>query len=95
MPATRRALLLLPQRSSHAIHHHRVSKHRNERFRPAWAVVRIDDYLHLEIAPEERVYVNEVWLTEAEAASEAARLNALAVDKGSRYVVHYTRLARE
>jgi hypothetical protein len=73
-----------------------VSKHRHERFRPAWAVVRIDDFLdHLELPPEDQVYVKEVWLTEEEAASEAARLNALVADKGSRYVVHYTRLARE
>jgi hypothetical protein len=73
-----------------------VSKHRHERFRPAWAVVRIEEYLtHLELPPEDQVYVKEVWLTQEEAASEAARLNALASDKGSRYVVHYTRLARE
>ena len=73
-----------------------MSKHRHERFRPAWAVVRIDDFLdHLELPPEDQVYVKEVWLTEEEAASEAARLNALVADKRSRYVVHYTRLARE
>jgi hypothetical protein len=72
-----------------------VSKHRHERFRPAWAVVRIDDYLDLDIAPEDKVYVKEIWLTEEEAAAEAARLNALSTDKSSRYVVHYTRLARE
>ena len=74
-----------------------MSKHRYERFRPAWAVVRIDDYLDLDIAPEEKVYVKEVWLAEEDAAAEAARLNALAADKGSRsrYVIHYTRVARE
>jgi hypothetical protein len=73
-----------------------VSKHRHERFRPAWAVVRIDDYLAgREIAPEDSVYIKEVWLTADEAAAEAARLNDLAADKGSRYVVQYTRLARE
>jgi len=72
-----------------------VSKHRHERFRPAWAVVRIDDYRDIDIAPEEKVYIKEVWLTRDEAAAEAARLNGLAENKGARYVVHYTRLARE
>jgi hypothetical protein len=65
-------------------------------FRPAWAVVRIDEYLAgLDIAPEDRVYIKAVWLTRDEAAAEAARLNDLAADKRSRYVVQYTRLARE
>ena len=73
-----------------------MSKHRHERFRPAWAVVRIDDYLaDLNIAPEDKVYVKEVWLTEDEAAAEAARLNDIVADKRSRDVVQYTRLARE
>lgn len=72
-----------------------MGKHRHERFRPAWAVVRIDDYLDLDLAAEEKVYVKEVWLTENEAEAETARLNALASNKSSRYVVQYTRLARD
>jgi hypothetical protein len=43
------------------------------------------------LPPEDKVYVTEVRLTKDDAEAEAARLNELAADKRSRYVVHYTR----
>jgi hypothetical protein len=73
-----------------------MSKHRHERFQPGWVVMRIDEYPSLpDLPPEEKVYVKEVWLTQQDAEQEADRLNALAADKNCRYVVRYTRLARE
>jgi hypothetical protein len=54
-----------------------VGKHRHERFREGFAVVRIDDYDLPERAKEELVTIKEIWLTAKQAEAEAARLNAL------------------
>jgi hypothetical protein len=69
-----------------------MSKHRHERFRPGFAVVRLDEH-HIAGTPrEELVYIKEVLLSEDAVVAEVARLNALNGDKGSLYFWQYTQV---
>jgi hypothetical protein len=73
-----------------------MGKHRQERFRDAYAVVRIDGF-HDPGAPDQFVVtVKEVWLSQEQADREVERLNALVRerhgDDSIRYFAQYTRL---
>ena len=77
-----------------------MAKHRHERFREAWAVVRIDDYDVPGSPKENDVYVKEVWLTREQAEREVDRLNELwrrdhPDSDRTKYFAEYTRLERE
>ena len=72
-----------------------MGKHRHERFRAAFAVIRIDDYDLSEIAKESLIKVTAVWLSADQAEAEVARLNELNSDKSARYFMQYTRLERD
>jgi hypothetical protein len=74
-----------------------MSKHRSERFREAWAVVRIDNYDVPGSPKEQDVTVKEVWRTQEQAEREVERLNALwrerhPEDDSARYSAQHTRL---
>lgn len=66
--------------------------------RPAFAVIRFDDFSSEPLSSsnvEDRVTVQRVWATEQQAESEAARLNALVQERGQtgvRYFMQYTRM---
>jgi hypothetical protein len=77
------------------VQHVVVSKHRHERFRPAYAVVRIDGYDIAGVPKESLITVKEVWLSPEQAESEVVRLNALNADKSAHYFMQYTRLQRD
>ena len=57
---------------------------------PAFAIVRIDDYL----TADDRFTITRVVWEEAFAESEVKRLNELNAGKGSRYVLQATRAER-
>ena len=71
-----------------------MAKHRNERFRPGFAVVRIDGYDVPGIPKEQLVTVKEVWSTQEQADAEVARLNALHADETIRYFTQYAKVER-
>jgi hypothetical protein len=72
-----------------------TGKHRNERFRPGYAVVRIDEYDIPGIPKDQLITVKEVWLSQEQADAEVARLNAVNADKSCRYLAYYARVERE
>jgi hypothetical protein len=57
-----------------------MGKHRHERFRDAYAVVRIDGFTTQAPQAESVVTVKEVWLSQEQADREVERLNALVAD---------------
>jgi hypothetical protein len=71
-----------------------MGKHRHERFRPAFPVVRIDGDDNPEIPRESLITVKEVWLSADRAEAEVARLKELNSDKRIRYFMQYTHLER-
>jgi hypothetical protein len=73
----------------------RVGKHRHERFRPGYAVVRIDEYDIPGIPEDGLITVKEAWSSKEQADAEVARLNAINADKSCRYFAFYTRAERE
>jgi hypothetical protein len=91
MSAVRRGPGRAPPRSVHLA----VSRQRHERFRHAYAVVRIDEYLGTEIPREDLITVKAVWLEREQAERDAARLNALSAAKGTHYFVQHTRVERD
>jgi hypothetical protein len=72
-----------------------VSKHRWERFRPTYALVRLDECDIPEIPRESLITVKEVWLSADRAEAEVARLNELSSDKSAHYFMQYTHLERD
>jgi hypothetical protein len=72
-----------------------VGRHRHERFRPGWAVVRIDEYDIAGIPKDQLVTVKEIWLSEEQADAEVARLNEINGDKSHRYFSYYVKVERE
>lgn len=60
--------------------------------RPAYAVVRCDDFHGPDVDALTRVAVVKVYMDQAVALSEAARLNELNSHKLVRYECHTTRL---
>src|SRR3954453_22530014 len=65
-----------------------TGKHRNERFRPGYAVVRIDEYDIPGIPKNQLITVKEVWLSREQADAEVAGLNAGNADKSYRYLTY-------
>jgi hypothetical protein len=72
-----------------------VGKHRHERFRPGWAVLRIDEYDIPGIPKDQLVTVKEVWLSEEQADAEVARLNEINGDKSTHYFSSEVTVERE
>jgi hypothetical protein len=72
-----------------------VGKHRHERFRPGYAVVRIDEYDIPGIPKDQLITVKEVWSSQEQADAEVARLNAINADKSCRYFTFYAKVERE
>jgi len=72
-----------------------TGKHRNERFRPGYAVVRIDEYDIPGIPKDQLITVKEVWLSQEQADAEVARLNAVNAEKSCRYLTYYAKVERE
>lgn len=72
-----------------------MGKHRNERFRPGYAVFRIDEYDIAGIPKEQLVTIKEVWSSQEQAEAEVARLNAIKADKGCRYFALQPKVERE
>jgi hypothetical protein len=72
-----------------------VGKHRHERFRPGYAVVRIDDYDIPDVPKDELITVKEVWSSQEQADAEVARLNAINADKSCRTSRSTAKVERE
>lgn len=64
----------------------------NARFPHAFIVLRIDDYLDASAEVENKISPVATYLDRVLADDEAARLNELEADKGSRFVVLISRL---
>lgn len=72
-----------------------TGKHRHERFRPGYAVVRIDEYDIPGIPKDHLVTVKEVWLSQEQADAEVERLNTVNADKSCRYLTYHVKVERE
>jgi len=60
---------------------------------PAYAVIRVDEFLGADTPPEELITVKTVVASQSVAEAEVARINAQA-PSGARYFWQSTRLAR-
>ena len=62
-----------------------VGKHRHEKFRSGYVVLRIDDYDFPGVPKEQLITTKELWWSEAKANAEVERLNTVNEGKRARY----------